>query len=198
MSETACAAVVLAAGASARLGKAKQLIEIGGERLLRRTARLALEAGCAPVVVVLGSEAERMRLELAGLGAEVVVNPEWRKGMSSSLRCGAESASSQEPRPAGILLLVCDQPRLTVQHLQTLLARHAAGHWPITASAYAGRVGVPAIFSAEMVPELMLCTGDQGARDVIRRDPSRVQAVSWPDGAVDVDWPEDLKQLDGS
>ncbi|MGA8528591.1 MAG: nucleotidyltransferase family protein [Acidobacteriaceae bacterium] len=197
MPETRCAAVVLAAGASARLGQAKQMIEVGGESLLRRTARLALEAGCAPVVVVLGFEAGRMRPELAGFPVEVVENPEWREGMGASLRSGVSLLGTGEFRPTDILLLVCDQPRLTAEHLQVLLAQHAAGGMAITASAYAGRVGVPAVFAAELVPELAECAGDRGAREVIRKDPARVKAVSWPDGEVDVDRPEDLKGLPG-
>ncbi|HEX3659860.1 MAG TPA: nucleotidyltransferase family protein [Acidobacteriaceae bacterium] len=201
MPETRCAAVILAAGASTRLGQAKQLIHASGESLLRRTAHLALEAGCAPVVVVLGFEAERMATELTGLGVEAVVNPEWREGMGASLRCGVEAASRSErtrAKPDNFLLLVCDQPRLTTEHLRELLARHATGQMAITASQYAGRAGVPAVLAAALVPELLACAGDQGARDVIRRDAARVQAVAWPEGAVDVDRPEDLQALSGS
>lgn len=197
MPETRCAAVVLAAGASTRLGQAKQLIEVGGESLLRRTARLAVAAGCAPVVVVLGSEADRMRTELTGVGVETVVNPEWLEGMGSSVRYGVSALGTGNAMPSDILLLVCDQPQLTGEHLQTLLAQSAAGGAAITASQYGGRAGVPAVFAAEIVPELLQCTGDQGARDIIRRDATRVQLVPWPEGAVDVDRPEDLKALNG-
>lgn len=185
--------MVLAAGASTRLGQAKQLIEAGGESLLRRTARLALEAGCTPVVVVLGFDAARMRPELAGFPVELVENAEWREGMGSSLRCGISALGSGDLEPTNILLLVCDQPRLTVEHLRTLWSQHLAGGMTITASEYAGRAGVPAVFAAELIAELMQCAGDLGAREVIRRDPARVRAVSWPDGEVDVDRTEDLK-----
>jgi molybdenum cofactor cytidylyltransferase len=195
MPETRCAAVVLAAGASTRLRQAKQLIQIGGESLLRRTARLALEAGCAPVVVVLGFEAERMRAELTGLGIEAVVNAEWREGMGFSLRCGVSALRTGNDMPGEVLLLVCDQPRLTADHLRALLAQHAAGGASITASQYGGRAGVPALFAAALVPELLECRGDRGAREVIRKDSRRVQAVAWPEGAVDVDRPEDLETL---
>ncbi len=198
MPETRCGAVVLAAGASTRLGQAKQRIEVSGESLLRRTARLALEAGCAPVVVVLGFETERMRAELTGLETEAVVNAEWREGMGSSLRCGVSALRAGNNMLGEVLLLVCDQPRLTADHLRALLAQHAAGSAAITASQYAGRAGVPAVFAAALVPELLECRGDQGAREVIRKDSGRVQAVAWPEGAVDVDRPEDLEILTSS
>ncbi|MGA7525529.1 MAG: nucleotidyltransferase family protein [Acidobacteriaceae bacterium] len=198
MPDTGCAAVVLAAGASTRLGQAKQLIELDGESLLRRTARLALEAGCAPVVVVLGYEAERIAAELTDLSVEPVVNPEWRQGMGSSLRCGVAAPVICRIMPTNILLLVCDQPRLTVDHLRALLAHHAAESVAITASQYAGRMGVPAVFAAGIVPELLQCTGDQGARELIRLDATRVQLVPWPGGAIDIDRPEDREDLTGS
>ncbi|HZZ40188.1 MAG TPA: nucleotidyltransferase family protein [Acidobacteriaceae bacterium] len=195
MPETRCAAVVLAAGASTRLGKTKQLIRVGGETLLRRTARLALKAGCAPVTAVLGYEAERLRPEVEALGAAVAVNPQWREGMGASLRCGMEALCAREPRPDRVLLLVCDQPRLTVEHVRALLERHAGGGAAITASLYGGRPGVPAVFAEEVFPELLTSAGDRGAREVIRKDARRVQAVAWPDGEVDLDRPEDLGRL---
>jgi len=200
MPERRCAAVILAAGASTRLGQAKQLIEVEGESLLRRTARLTLEAGCAPVVVVLGYEAERMRAGLEGPGVDVVENANWREGMGSSVRCGVRAAFAEGKtgaRPDTVLLLVCDQPRLTAGHLRALLAQQATGGMAITASQYAGRNGVPAVFAAELVPELLACAGDQGAREVIRKDPTRVRGVEWPEGAIDIDRPEDLKGLKG-
>ena len=112
MSHSSCAAVILAAGASRRLGQAKQLVTIGGEPLLRRTVRLAAQAGCHPIVVVLGFEADRMRSALAGFRVIVAVNEDWRAGMGSSLRCGVETALQISPPPEAILLMVCDQIRL--------------------------------------------------------------------------------------
>lgn len=196
MSERAdVAAVVLAAGASTRLGNPKQLIEMDGESLLRRTVRLAAEAGCAPVFVVLGFEAERMRPEPDGLPAVVVINQRWQEGMGSSLRCGMEAVSTLESKPAGVLLLVCDQPKLTAEHLRRLLEEQDGEPGRIAASAYGERAGVPAVFGLDFFAELLAIEGDRGARDVIRRHMNVVEAVPWPDGEVDLDWPEDLKEL---
>ena len=190
--EPRIAAVVLAAGASRRLGEPKQLIQVAGESLLRRSARLALEAKCAAVFVVLGFEAERLRGELDGRPVEVVVNTEWAEGMGSSLRCGVRSASESRPKVDGVLVMVCDQPLLTVEHLRRLLQahRHRQGGGRITASAYAGRAGVPAVFAAEIFPELEAVQGDRGAREVLEREQGRVETVDWPEGIVDVDLPQ--------
>lgn len=191
MSKERIAAVILAAGASRRLGQPKQLIQVGGEGLLRRTTRLAVEAGCAPVFVVLGFEAERICPELDGLPIHQLINPDWTEGMGSSLRCGVEAA--QVAGANGVLLLVCDQPRLSAEHLQALLTRYARG--AITASAYEQQLGVPAVFAAGYFPELLEMQGDRGARQVIENHMDVVQSIAWPEGAVDIDSAEHLRDI---
>jgi molybdenum cofactor cytidylyltransferase len=191
------AAVVLAAGASTRLGRAKQLIEIEGESLLRRTVRAAIEAGCAPVFAVLGCEAERMRRELEGLEAAAVVNQRWADGMGSSLRRGMEAVCTRESLPAGVLLLVCDQPKVTSAHLRKLLEEQGGEDSRIAASGYGGERGVPVALGRDFFAELLAIEGDHGAREVIRRHPEAVKTVLWPEGAQDVDEPEDLEAVEG-
>lgn len=187
------AAVILAAGASRRLGQPKQLIEFAGEGLLRRTARIALASGCAPVFVVLGFEADRMRPELDGLPVQTLTNPEWMEGMGSSLRCGV--AAAQQSGAKGVLLMVCDQPGLTADHLRVLLKRHRETGSAIVSSEYGGRSGVPAVFGESMFSELLQVRGDQGARGVIDRHRSQTQSLPWPEGEVDLDSPEQLKEI---
>jgi molybdenum cofactor cytidylyltransferase len=96
-----------------------------------------------------------------------------------------------------VLLLVCDQVRLTADHLRTLLARHREGRGPITASEYGGRAVVPAVFSSRLYSELLQIHGDRGAREVIERHDHELQTIPWPDGAVDLDSPEQLHGLTG-
>jgi molybdenum cofactor cytidylyltransferase len=197
MPDFRCAAVVLAAGASTRLGQPKQLVRIDGESLLRRTARLALEAGCSPVLVVLGFEAETLRAELHGLAVDVLVNHEWQEGMGASLRSGIEALRKSDPQPNAVLVLVCDQPRLTADHLRTLLARHQSYRQvAITASVYAQRAGVPAVFAAKLFSPLLASSGDRGARDLIRAHAAEVQGIPWTAGELDLDLPEDLTAIE--
>ena len=186
------AAVILAAGASERLGQPKQLIQVRGESLLRRTARAAIQAGCAPVWVVLGFAAEQMRPELQGLPVQALTNADWSQGKASSLRSGVSAAQVSAD---AVLLLVCDQVRLSADHLRAVLDRHRGGGAAITASEYDGRLGVPAIFSARLFSELLQIEGDRGAREVIEHHTAETQAVSWPDGAFDLDSPEQLKGI---
>lgn len=200
MSDFRCAAVILAAGASTRLGQSKQLLCVGEESLLRRTTRLAIDAGCSPVLAVLGFEAEQMRNELSGLSAAGIINPGWQEGMGSSLRFGVASIRALDTQPDAAMVLICDQPRLNALHLRKLLAQHevaqAAGRIAITASVYEGRAGVPAIFSSQLFPGLETCSGDEGARRLIQANPEKVQGIPWPAGTVDIDRPEDLATIE--
>jgi molybdenum cofactor cytidylyltransferase len=190
-----CAAIILAAGASTRLGQPKQLVQLHGESLLRRTVRLACEAACAPVIVVLGRDTEDHSRELARLAALAVINPNWQTGMASSLKHGLRAALNTNPNMQHALLLVCDQPRLDAAHLQKLLLAHNDGSSAITASRYRETLGVPTIFSKKIFPELLALTGDQGARRILQHHADQVTAIDFPGGELDLDTPEDLAKL---
>lgn len=193
-----CAAIVLAAGASTRLGQPKQLLQINGESLLHRTARLAAESGCAPIFVVLGFEADRMRQELHGLPVQVVINPVWQSGIGLSLHCGVSAVMNESPELQKTLVLLCDQPSLSAEILLSLLRTSAKAKSLITASRYATRSGVPAIFDRQLYPDLLKIEGDQGARAVIQRYAEQTSTVEFPGGIIDIDTPEDLANLASS
>ncbi len=191
-----CAAIILAAGASSRLGQPKQLLTIDGESLLRRTSRLALEGSFSPVVVVLGSHPEQFESQLHGLDVHTVWNQVWQDGMASSLKCGLEALEALGPAPSNLLILVCDQPKLTLPVLQALLHEHQSSGAQITASSYSGARGVPAIFTQAIFPQLASLRGDEGARRVIAHHQDRVETVDFPGGADDIDTPDDLQHSD--
>jgi CTP:molybdopterin cytidylyltransferase MocA len=178
------AAVVLAAGASTRLGEPKQLVRLAGETLLERAVRTAREAGCSPVVVVLGAEAEQIAEECDLSDAVVVVNEEWSEGMASSIRVGVGALQDAD----GVVLMTCDQPAVSAAHLRALMKTGAA-----TASVYAGRRGVPAYLPASSFAQLLELRGDVGARELLRG----ADAVELANGELDVDTAEDLERLDG-
>lgn len=189
------AAIILAAGASTRLGRPKQLLHLGGETLLHRSAKAAIEAGCSPVVVVLGAESASMLAELRDLDAAAVLNEDWRDGMASSLHRGLSEVLRRDPVASAALLMVCDQPAVTAALLSRLAAEYQQRGLAITACEYGGALGVPAIFSQEIYPELLALAGDQGARRVIRSDPGRVASFPFPAGEHDIDTPADAARL---
>jgi molybdenum cofactor cytidylyltransferase len=195
MTEQPCAAIVLAAGASSRLGQSKQLVHVDGESLLRRTTRLAIETGCSPVFVVLGCNPTTLAEELEGLAAAIIINKDWETGMASSLKSGLRAILDANPLQSNAMVLVCDQPRLDLSVLRNLLATHNAQHPAITASRYRGTHGVPAIFSSSVFGELMKLTGDQGARRILQQHLEDLASVDFPGGEFDLDTPSDLARL---
>jgi CTP:molybdopterin cytidylyltransferase MocA len=177
------AAVVLAAGASTRLGERKQLLKLAGETLLERAVRVARQAGCSPVVVVLGAAYEEI-LGRSQLGdAITVINTEWAEGMASSIRLGVRTLGFVAKDARGVVLMACDQPAVTAAHLCALMA---SGE--VRASAYAGRRGVPAYFPASTFAELVQLRGDQGARELLRD----ANAIELPNGELDIDTAADM------
>ena len=188
--------ILLAAGGSTRLGSPKQLLVYRGTTLLRRAAETALATGCRPVVAVLGSGAERLRAELAGLDVRPVDNPDWTRGMGTSVRLGTAALDAET---AGALLMLCDQPLVTAAHLTTLVTafRQQAGAG-IVAAAYHDTVGVPVLFSRAYFEELRALPDDAGAKPILRRHRDAVLPVPMPEAAVDIDTREQYKRLAGS
>ena len=124
------AGVVLAAGLSTRMGRNKMLLFLDGETLVRRAARAALAAGLAPVIVVLGHESERVRVELVDLPVVPVVNPRHGEGVRTSLQEGVAAA-----RGAGALVVVlADMPFVTASMIETVVARHRETGAPLVVS----------------------------------------------------------------
>ena len=181
-------AVILAAGASRRLGAPKQALLWQGEALLHRAARVALESVYSPVIVVLGAAMEASLEALAGLGVDIVVNPAWAEGMGSSIRAGV--AALPEDAKA-VLLLVCDQPALSREHLEEIRRLHGQAPDQVIVSAYAGIRGVPALVPKGRFPELQALAGDRGAQGLFRCGDLR--EVPFPGGDLDVDTPGDLE-----
>jgi len=188
-------AVLLAAGGSSRMGRPKQLLRYRGSSLVRRAARAALDAGCAPLIVVLGAAAEPVRAELAGLPVETVVNAGWAGGVSGSIRLGV-ARLSLDPRPIrAAVLLACDQPRLDATVLARLMVAFDGRSGSRVACAYGDTVGVPALFERAWFPRLTRLGGDRGAKTLLAECPALLATVPWPEGAIDVDSPEDLPAL---
>lgn len=177
------AALVLAAGASTRLGQPKQLAILGGETLLRRAVRVAREAGLHPVIVVLGASHAEILAQTDLTDAMAVLNGEWQQGMSSSIRLGVRTLELTAKDAAGVVLMACDQPAVTPEHLNLLTASAQ-----VKASHYGGRNGVPAYFPRQWFHQLANLTGDQGARSLLLQAPF----IELPHGELDIDRPEDL------
>ena len=190
------AVIILAAGGSSRLGRPKQLLKYRNETLLNRAIRLAHETGASPVVAVLGANYESIRASIEDRTSIPVYNDHWRQGIASSIHEGVRALSVCAPDAASVLLMGCDQPRLTAEHLRALFeASTAAEAQAIVTSTYAGAHGVPAVFPRSTFAELRALRGDKGARSIIERGDFTVIDVEFAGGEVDIDSPEDLVRL---
>lgn len=180
------AAAILAAGGSRRLGRPKQLLPFGDTTLVEAMIARVWATTCDHVGIVVGAHAADVVVQTRS-GVDIIDNPHWEEGMGSSVRTAVAWAESLES--SGLLLCVVDQPRLTTQHLEALLAEFRRTHANV-GSRYDGRLGVPAIFSARCFPALASLSGDRGARAVLARPGTRW--IEWADGAFDIDVPKDL------
>lgn len=185
-------AAVLAAGASRRLGRPKQLVRHRGGPLVRTITAEACASHADRVAVVVGAHARDVASAVAGLPIAVEANWLWPEGIASSVRCAV--AWAIRSRCDALCLLACDQPHLTAAHVDRLLsAFRTLGSVTPVASAYGCALGIPAVFSADSFHSLLGLAGDRGAVSLLAA--RGVGAVDWPDGLLDIDEPADLAHV---
>ncbi|MFE1746883.1 NTP transferase domain-containing protein [Coleofasciculus sp. H7-2] len=187
--------IVLAAGASTRMGTPKQLLLYQGRSFLRHTAEIAIASICQPIVVVLGANAERMKPEVNLLPVQIVENPQWAEGMSSSIRVGIEALANLNQNLEAVAIALCDQPFISSQLLNQIVEAYHLTRQPIIASEYAGSLGVPALFSRTLFPELMSLKTTVGAKQIIKKYSSEVFRLPFPEGVIDIDTPKDYQKF---
>ena len=188
-------AIVLAAGASVRLGRAKQLLEVEGEPALRRVTRCVLSTEPLDCVVVLGHEANAIEAALDGVSVRVLRIIDADTGMAASLGAGVNAL---DERCDGALIVLTDQPALTAEHLRALVDAWRAAPTQAAASAYSGVLGVPAVLPRAWFGEVSALHGNVGARALLRARAHEVVAIAAPDLAHDIDTPDDLARATAS
>jgi nicotine blue oxidoreductase len=196
----AVAGLLLAAGGGRRLGgRPKALLEHHGRPLVEYAVRVLREGGCAPVHVVLGAAADRVRREADLSGCAVSDNPDWAEGMGSSLRVGLASLAEERaggPVDAALVLLV-DQPGIGAEAVARVRAAYRS-RASLVAAAYGGRRGHPVLFGADRWAAIAeSAEGDRGARAYLAAHADAVTLVECGDvaKAYDIDTPEDLRHL---
>ena len=189
------AAVVLAAGSSSRMGRAKQLLPLGSRTLLRRSVEEAIASSVRATFVVLGAEAERMRNELRDLSVSIVENTRWAEGIGASVSAAARLVARQQPGFDALVLMTCDQPLVCAATVDRLIAERDASAKPIVASAYAGTIGVPALFSHVYFDALAQLPAEKGAKDILLRHRDQVALAVFEPAAVDLDTPADYERF---
>lgn len=194
---TSVAAVVLAAGRATRMGGAKLSLPVGGRPMVQRVVDAALGSKAAPIIVVLGGDAEAVTQALAGRPVSVVVNPDYTDGMSTSLRAGL---SAVDPGADGAVVLLGDQPFVSSALIDALIDAFATSGRPVVRPSLAGRPANPVLVAAELFPEIAAERGDVGARNVVARHAGDVCLipVDDPRELADIDSPQEYEKEKGA
>jgi molybdenum cofactor cytidylyltransferase len=186
---------LLAAGGSSRLGKPKQLLLYNGKTLLQYGIESAIDTGTKPIIVVLGANADQLIRDINDKEVQVVVNKIWYEGMASSIRCGLQKLLEITPAVEAVIFMVCDQPFVTANLLENLVAKYKDARKPVIASSYKNGIGTPALFDKTIFAALLALKGDTGAKRIMKENPDWVDIVNFPLGNIDIDTDFDYDAL---
>lgn len=190
--KTQIAGVILAAGGSKRLGRPKQGLQWQGKPFITQIALQALAAGLAPLKVIVGADQALVRAAVADLPVEVVENPHWEEGQSTSMKAGLHALPSNCD---GVVFLLGDQPQVSVLLIRKLVERRVTTRAPIIAPRVGNRRGNPVLFGRETFQALYEVTGDKGGRGIF--DQFDVDFVPWIDKRLllDIDTDDDIRKM---
>lgn len=186
--------IILAAGASSRMNQPKQLLPYHQKSLLSHTIEEA-QKSLMPVIVVLGANAQQIKAGIGSMEVEIVVNEDWKSGMSSSIKAGLQKALANFKEMQNCILAVCDQPYISSILFQKLVDEKKESGKEIVASSYADTVGTPCLFDKKYFDELLNLEGDHGAKNILQKYRNEVASVDFKNGKIDVDTKKDYEEL---
>jgi CTP:molybdopterin cytidylyltransferase MocA len=173
------------------MGRLKQLLIYRGEPLVANAINQARGAGFAPVVVVVGADADAVSNAIASMQLKIVRNDHWQTGMGSSIAAGVRST----PPVDAVMLLTGDQPLVTAQHLSAMRALLETSGADAVAAEYSGTIGVPALFRGALMERLAQLPHAAGAKVLLESPGIRVARYQLPEAAADIDTPEEWQRL---
>lgn len=185
------AGIVLAAGASSRMGGPKALLDAGGTTFTARLVETLREGGCAPVIVVAASDAGEVAAEVARCGGRLVVNPGGEGGQIGSLRAALAYLRGLDDPPPAFVFSPVDNPAVTPETVRRLIAGWRGSEATVVMPRYGEERGHPVLADMTIAHEFQERGLREGARSVVRRDPDRVLEVAVGDAGVvdDIDTP---------
>ncbi len=189
------ALLLLAAGSSSRLGHPKQLIKLGDITLLEKMADAAIRSDCQSVVVALGAYFHKIKNSIENKNIHILENRNWESGMGSTIVCGMAFLRKKHPAIDAVILMVCDQPYLDEKILNKLIRKWQGSGKDIVACKYGNTVGVPALFSKNIFPELLKLDSEHGAKKIIQKNSQDVIVIDFEKGVFDIDSERDLDEF---
>lgn len=187
--------LIIAAGASVRLGSPKQLLPWGNTTLLGNTVKQALKTGIENVNLVLGADFEQVEASVSKYKLNVHNHANWQQGMGSSIAYGVAQILQQEKEVEAILILLADQPLIDSAFINKLLQCYEQHPQHITATSYGNRRGVPALFPKVFFSELVQLKGDEGARKLLNNITTPIITIDAGNKLADIDTLEDYQKL---
>jgi molybdenum cofactor cytidylyltransferase len=165
-----------------------------GSTLIQHAVQVARQVTNQPIVV-LGAHLHQLQAVLDTATVQIVHNPSWKEGIATSIHAGLTAAMRQTPAPEQVIFMVCDQPFVTAALLQELVLAHQKTGQSIIASAYAGTMGIPALFDTTFFSQLLDLEGDTGAKKIVQQHSEHVYPVPFPMGHIDIDTAEEYEAL---
>ena len=189
------AGIILAAGKSERMGSPKALLPFEGSTFLGHLYALLKKSPLEPVRVVLGAHESRIRMQVELQGGDVVLNPDYEKGMLSSVQ--AALISLEQAKPEAAILFPVDHPNISPALIDRVIEAYRAGEGEIIIPLKDSRRGHPVLFAASLFDELLSAPLEIGARQVVRNHPDRVYELPTTEPGVlqDIDTPRDYRKL---
>lgn len=183
-------AVILAAGESTRMKQHKLLMPWHGKTIIEHVVDNYLRSKASEIIIVLGHHAGDVTKLIGTRRIEIVINPDYGTGMSSSLTCGVNQVSKKAD---GLIIALADQPFTGARVINSLIESFENNRSNIIIPVYHGQRGHPVIFNAGLKNEILNITGDIGAREVINRHPSEICEVDVDSDSIlhDIDTPAD-------
>ena len=188
--------VILAAGASRRMGSPKQLLPWGASTLLQHAIQTAQKTAASEIIVVLGANYSLVEEDIKDVSVTTLKNDNWAVGLGKSIACAASFVLKSKKHIDGVLFMLADQPLIESSYLDNLIAEYSVGGNQILTTSYTnGKRGVPTLFDKHYFKELTTLNDDDGAKSILKKYHSHVTILDAEIENLDIDSKEDYDLL---
>lgn len=186
--------IILAAGSSTRMSQAKQLLRYNNKSFIRDITEKSIALNHSKTICVLGPVIDLIKEELKDLNIEYAINERHLEGMSYSITTALHAVPNPNIYDA-VLIMLCDQPKISIEHYKAIVHAAKNSEQLIIASQYNNNIGVPALFKKELFNQLLSLNSTTGAKSIIKKNKDKALFIQCDDAAQDIDTDEDYEML---